>query len=163
MTAHAFCPTPIGDLLLVAEEGALTMLHLPGRHTPAPPGAHDPEALARPIAQLTEYFAGERQTFDLELAPHGTPFEQEVWARLADIPYGHTTTYAAMAAELGRPRATRAVGRANGRNPLAIVLPCHRVVGSDGKLTGYAGGLEMKAALLDLERTVAWSGVPSGA
>ena len=162
MTAHALCPTPLGDLLLVAEAGALTELHLPGRHGPAP-GEHDPAALREPIAQLREYFAGERQAVELALAPHGTAFERAVWALLAEIPYGHTTSYAELARQLGRPTATRAVGRANGRNPLAIVLPCHRVVGSDGKLTGYAGGLEMKAALLDHERTYAWGGVASSA
>jgi methylated-DNA-[protein]-cysteine S-methyltransferase len=115
----------------------------------------DASAFARVVAQLEEYFAGRRTTFDLELAPRGTAFQLTVWRRLAAIPYGTTMTYGAIARELGRPTASRAVGAANGKNPIAIVVPCHRVIGEGGALTGYAGGMENKRALLDLEaRTV---------
>ena len=101
--------------------------------------------------QLDEYFAGDRQEFDLPLAPAGTPFQRQVWEALASIPYGEVTSYAALADRLGRPGSARAVGAANGANPLAIVVPCHRVVGADGTLTGYAGGLDAKRTLLTLE------------
>ena len=102
--------------------------------------------------QLGEYFAGKRRRFDLELAPEGTPWELEVWRKLVEIPYGETLSYAELARRLGRPEAVRAVGAANGKNPISIVIPCHRVIGSDGSLTGYGSGLEVKAALLGLER-----------
>ncbi|HVJ94578.1 MAG TPA: methylated-DNA--[protein]-cysteine S-methyltransferase, partial [Labilithrix sp.] len=97
------------------------------------------------------YFAGQRTSFDLELAPRGTPFQRDVWRALLSVPYGRTTTYSAIARSIGRPLAVRAVGAANGRNPLAIVVPCHRVIGNDGSLTGYAGGLDNKRFLLELE------------
>ena len=103
-------------------------------------------------AQLVEYFAGERTSFDLPLAPTGSDFQQKVWAALRTIPYGDTWSYGRLAEAIGQPGAARAVGLANGRNPISIVVPCHRVVGSSGKLTGYAGGVERKAFLLDLER-----------
>jgi methylated-DNA-[protein]-cysteine S-methyltransferase len=102
--------------------------------------------------QLGEYFAGRRRRFDLELAPEGTRWEIEVWRKLVEVPYGETVSYAELARRLGRPEAFRAVGAANGKNPISIVIPCHRVIGSDGSLTGYGSGLEVKAALLDLER-----------
>ena len=114
-------------------------------------------ALAGVRAQLAEYFAGERTRFDLELAPAGTPFQLEVWEALRRIPYGGTRSYGELAAELGRPGSARAVGAANARNPISIVVPCHRVVGSAGALTGYAGGVEAKRALLDLERAPLFS------
>ena len=101
--------------------------------------------------QLAEYFAGARRAFALPLAPAGTEFERRVWQALSAIPYGETRSYAEVAREIGRPEACRAVGRANGRNPIAVVIPCHRVIGSDGSLTGYGGGLELKRLLLDLE------------
>ena len=144
--------TPIGDLLLVADsDGALTAVHLPGRHG-STAGMQRDDALLEPARrQLTEYFAGERTTFDLPLRPTGAPFQLRVWERLATIPYGETTSYGEIAAELGQPTASRAVGAANGRNPIAIVVPCHRVIGANGSLTGYAGGLDQKRALLDLE------------
>ena len=103
--------------------------------------------------QLEEYFAGTRTTFDLPLDLHGTTFQRAAWQALAEIPYGETRTYAEQAARLGRPAAARAVGAANGRNPLSIVLPCHRVIGSDGALRGFAGGLDVKAALLAFEQS----------
>ena len=105
-------------------------------------------------AQLGEYFAGDRTTFDVDLDLHGTPFQQQVWARLQAIPYGATATYGALATDLGSPGASRAVGMANNKNPVAIIVPCHRVVGASGDLTGYAGGLDRKRFLLDLEAGV---------
>ena len=111
--------------------------------------------LAQTARQLDEYFAGTRIAFDVPLDLHGTPFQLDAWRALAEIPYGTTRSYAEQAARLGRPKASRAVGAANGRNPVSIVLPCHRVLGSDGSLTGFAGGLEAKRSLLEHERTVA--------
>ena len=144
--------TPIGELMLTADDdGALTGVNLPNRH-PDPAGwERDDGLLADARRQLTEYFAGERSTFDLPLRPAGAPFQLRVWEALLRIPYGETASYGEIARELGHPTASRAVGAANGRNPIAIVVPCHRVIGSNGSLTGYAGGLECKRALLDLE------------
>jgi methylated-DNA-[protein]-cysteine S-methyltransferase len=144
--------TPIGELLLIADaDGALTAVHLPGRHGPTA-GMRRDDALLEPARrQLSEYFAGERTAFDLPLRPQGAPFQLRVWEALTRIPYGETASYGEIAAGLGHPAASRAVGAANGRNPIAIVVPCHRVIGADGSLTGYAGGLECKRALLDLE------------
>ena len=144
--------TPIGELLLIADpDGALTAVHLPGRHGSTAGLERDDALLAPARRQLTEYFAGRRRDFDLPLRPEGAPFQLRVWERLRSIPYGETAAYGELAAELGHPGAARAVGAANGRNPLAIVVPCHRVIGASGALTGYAGGLECKRALLDLE------------
>jgi methylated-DNA-[protein]-cysteine S-methyltransferase len=112
----------------------------------------DRQALRQAIDQIEAYFAGTLRQFRLALAPQGTPFQQAVWRALQDIPYGATTSYGDLARQLGKPQASRAVGAANGRNPLALVIPCHRVVGSTGKLTGYAGGLKTKEALLAFER-----------
>jgi methylated-DNA-[protein]-cysteine S-methyltransferase len=127
---------------------------------------HPPPAFAQAItratpvlraaaAQLAEYFAGKRRTFDLPLAPHGTPFQLAVWSALRAIPYGETRNYAELARAIGRPTASRAVGAANGKNPLGIIVPCHRVIGASGALTGYAGGLSAKRWLLELEATAA--------
>jgi len=102
--------------------------------------------------QLEEYFAGERTIFDIPLAPEGAPFEREVWRALEEIPYGETVSYGEIARRVGQPTAARAVGTANGRNPIAVIVPCHRVIGADGSLTGYGGGLERKRLLLELER-----------
>lgn len=159
--AHQF-PTPLGDALAVADaDGALTRLTLRAAHTdPAsalrlPPG-ETPHWDAAPfdalVAQLGEYFAGTRRAFDLPLAPRGTSFQRAVWDELTRIPHGDIVTYGQLAARLGSPGASRAVGLANGANPLWIVVPCHRVVGASGTLTGYAGGLDIKRALLTLER-----------
>ncbi len=146
--------SPIGELTVVAEDGALVGLYMTG-HRPAPDpesfGERVDDALPAATAQLAEYFAGERTAFDLPLAPRGTAFQQAVWAALRDIPYGETRSYGELAAALGRPGASRAVGLANGHNPISIVVPCHRVVGAGGKLTGYAGGMERKSWLLALE------------
>ena len=111
-----------------------------------------PAACAHVVDQLDSYFRRERKSFDLEVAPEGTAFQREVWSALRDIPYGETRSYGELAAQLKRSEAARAVGAANGANPVAIVIPCHRVIGADGKLTGFGGGLELKARLLDLER-----------
>ena len=157
MKFYEMCPSPLGDLLLVADGKHLTGLHfidqkyLPSRdgdwhHEPALP------VLIETRRQLDEYFAGARQCFELPLAPIGTAFQQRVWYALQRIPYGATTTYGEIAQRLDCPLASRAVGAANGRNPIGIVVPCHRVIGSQGQLTGYAGGLHRKQALLALER-----------
>ena len=144
-------PSPLGPLRLVARGAGLAGVYLPDR--PAPDAvAGEVPVLARAAAQLAEYFAGTRRTFELPLAPDGTPFQQRVWTALLAIPFGETRGYGELARALGRPSAARAVGAANGRNPLAIVVPCHRVIGAAGALTGYAGGLAMKRWLLDHER-----------
>ena len=153
MTAYATLESPIGPLLITADDGALSRLYMaPFAIDPA--WANDPGALAEPAHQLSEYFAGERTEFELELAPAGTGFQQRVWALLRGIPYGETTTYGALANALGNPRSVRAVGLANGRNPISIVVPCHRVIGADGTLVGYGGGLERKRTLLAHEAEV---------
>jgi methylated-DNA-[protein]-cysteine S-methyltransferase len=151
-------PSPLGELLLIADGERLTGLYLPSghdaRHASAHPGTarRDDGAFAAARRQLTEYFGGERATFDLPLAPPGTPFQQRVWTELQALGHGETTTYAELARRIGRPTAIRAVGAANGANPVSIVIPCHRVIGSNGTLTGYGGGLEAKRFLLELER-----------
>lgn len=138
--------TPIGPLTLQADENAVTAIRFSAG------GAQDASPLLDAAeAQLREYFAGARRTFDLPLAPHGTAFQQRVWAALRAIPYGETRTYGELAAAIGNPSASRAVGMANHRNPIPIIIPCHRVIGANGTLTGYAGGLEIKRRLLALE------------
>lgn len=141
--------SPIGALLVAGDGDALTAVHMDG--SPGPGWRRDRTALREATSQLRAYFAGELREFDLPLAPHGTPFQQAVWAALREIPYGHTISYAELAAAVGRPRSARAVGAANGRNPIAVVVPCHRVIGASGALTGYGGGLDRKRLLLDLE------------
>ncbi len=147
--------SPLGEILLAGNEYGLTQVAFQDGESPLSPAAdwqRDDAVWATAVSQLTAYFAGELQTFDLPLAPKGTPFQQKVWAHLQTIPYGRTITYGTIAQELGNPNSSRAVGAANGRNPIAIIIPCHRVIGSNGKLTGYAGGLLVKEALLALER-----------
>lgn len=148
--------SPLGTLLLTGDGRALTGVYLP-RHRQSPvvtdAWRRDDEVFADARSQFDGYFAGARRGFSLRLAATGTPFQQAVWQQLASIPYATTTTYGAVAAVLDRPAAIRAVAAAVARNPLSIVVPCHRVVGADGTLTGYAGGLAAKAWLLDLERT----------
>ncbi len=151
---HASVDSPIGELLLVSDGYALHGLYMQAGRKPmtiAPGWKHDPSALADPRAQLTEYFAGERTSFNLELVMHGTMFQRRVWRALQDIPYGQTISYCALARRLEQPSAARAVGLANGRNPLSVIVPCHRVIGANGTLTGYGGGTERKRLLLDLE------------
>ena len=139
--------TPIGRLWLARDEDGLSGIGFTGTGRPR---SSDP-LLLEAAEQLHAYFAGERERFDLPMSLHGTEFQRRVWAAVASIPYGTSTTYGALAGELGRPTACRAVGAAHGRNPLPIVIPCHRVVGVSGGLTGYGGGLERKRALLALE------------
>jgi methylated-DNA-[protein]-cysteine S-methyltransferase len=158
--------TPIGPLTLVATDAGLHEIHFPGGRGTA--GERPPEAdrtaspdrpvhpvLAATVEQLEEYFAGRRQDFDLPLAPTGTPFQLTAWRALCEIPYAATVSYGEQARRLGDPNKTRAVGAANGQNPIPIVIPCHRVVGAGGKLVGFGGGLETKAWLLDHERRTA--------
>ena len=144
-TTHS---SPLGPILLRSDGEALRELTFAeGSDAPAADAV-----LGAACAQLDEYFAGERTSFDLPLRLDGTPWEQRVWTELQTIPYGETVTYGELALRLGAPTAARAVGSANGRNPISIVVPCHRVIGATGKLTGYAWGVERKAGLLDLER-----------
>lgn len=142
--------TPVGPVRLAAEDGFLTELTF-GAGTQTV-GQEDSEILDRAERQLMEYFDGRRREFDLPLRPKGTPFQLENWRALQQIPYGETATYGDIARRIGRPKAFRAVGMANHSNPISILIPCHRVVGSDGSLTGYGGGLEVKRFLLDLEQ-----------
>jgi methylated-DNA-[protein]-cysteine S-methyltransferase len=149
--------SPLGELLLVGDGRALTGLYMLPQHRHAPSvGAgwrRDPAPFREAAGQLEAYFAGELTAFDLPLAPRGTAFQRDVWAALLEIPYGRTVTYSELAQAVGRPGAARAVGAANGRNPISIVVPCHRVVGAGGALTGYGGGVERKRMLLELEAT----------
>ena len=151
---HTLIDTPIGELTLVNTDGVLSGLYMV-EHRPSPDrtsfGSRTTEGFDEARTQLDEYFAGERTRFTLPLAPAGTDFQRTVWAALAEIEYGTTCTYTAVAAAVGRPTAVRAVAAANARNPLCIVVPCHRVIGRSGKLTGYAGGLDRKRLLLDRE------------
>ncbi len=156
---HHSVASPLGSLLLVADDAdRLRGLYLPDHKggPAAAPGHHDAGGVIdRAAVELDEYFAGERTVFDLPLATAGGPLEERVWAALAGVPYGTTTTYGQIARSLGMgPGAARAVGSANGRNPLSIIVPCHRVVGASGSLTGYAGGLEAKRRLLAHEARV---------
>jgi methylated-DNA-[protein]-cysteine S-methyltransferase len=143
--------TPLGPLTLHAGAGGICGLTFPGRGAPRDETARDPAALAPAARQLDEYFAGERTAFELRLDLRGTPFQRRVWAALLEIPYGTTVTYTELAEAVGRPDIVRAVAAAVGRTPVPIVVPCHRVVGANGALTGYGGGLHRKQALLDLE------------
>src|SRR5580693_2240557 len=147
--------SPVGPLLLVADAAGLRqILFVNGRHQarPDPAWKQDPAPLEKTITQLRSYFAGEREEFDLSLAPEGTKFQQDVWRQLCEIPFGETISYGELARRIGNPQASRAVGLANGSNPIPIVIPCHRVIGSNGKLTGYGGGLPIKEKLLALEK-----------
>lgn len=147
-------PSPIGELLLRSDGQALTGLQMEESNHPVHPTAswiRDPAPFRKVCRQLDEYFAGTRTAFDLPLAPEGTPFQTRVWRALRAIPYGEKAGYGEIAARIGAPGAARAVGGANGRNPIAIVIPCHRVVGSNGSLTGFGGGLDRKRFLLELE------------
>ncbi|GAA1484398.1 methylated-DNA--[protein]-cysteine S-methyltransferase [Brachybacterium fresconis] len=154
---HRRLPTPLGTYVIAAEGDAVTGLWREEQsHFPAPDRLGEPTPAADPLLdaaaeQLLAYLAGEREDFDLPLAPRGTAFQHAVWARLRTIPRGTTTTYGRIAQDLERPRAAQAVGAAVGSNPISIVVPCHRVLGTSGSLTGYAGGIETKQALLALE------------
>jgi methylated-DNA-[protein]-cysteine S-methyltransferase len=147
--------SPIGELLLVSDGEALTGLSMQDARRPRPIEPHwQPAPLDEPRRQLEEYFAGERTTFELPLRPHGSDFQRDVWRALTEIPYGETRSYGEIARRIGRPDAVRAVGAANGANPIAVIVPCHRVISADGSLTGFGGGLERKRTLLDIERGV---------
>jgi len=154
MTTYTTYESPLGTLLLVAEDGVIVRLALPGA-TPETSWARDDRAFAEARKQLADYFAGRRRDFDLPLAPRGTKFEMKVWSALRKIPYGETVSYADIARAIGNPHGARAVGQANGRNPIAIVVPCHRVIASGGKIGGYGGGVPAKRKLLALEQGVA--------
>jgi methylated-DNA-[protein]-cysteine S-methyltransferase len=153
--------SPLGSLRLVGDGAALTaVLPSGGPGDPGPAGpaggwVHDPTGFEAAVAQLDAYFAGRSDRFDLPLGAGGTAFERQVWQALAEIPYGTTATYGELAARIGRPGAARAVGAAAGRNPLLVVVPCHRLVGADGALTGYRAGIDRKRWLLDHEAAVA--------
>jgi methylated-DNA-[protein]-cysteine S-methyltransferase len=151
-TRYTVMTSPVGELLLTATDDGLTGVQFaPHLTTPDRRGQRDDAAFSDVVAQLEEYFAGRRTTFDLRLAPTGTPFQRSVWDAIAAIPYGKTISYATVASRIKRPTAARAVGAATGRNPIVIIVPCHRVVGADGSLTGFGGGLDRKTLLLDLE------------
>ncbi len=152
---HTVVDSPVGPLTLVATDGVLSGLYMDRqRHLPAAEafGEPNPTPFAAPRDQLTEYFDGRRTEFDLPLAVAGTQFQLTVWAGLREIGYGETMSYAELADRIGRPGASRAVGLANGKNPIGIIIPCHRVIGSSGSLTGYGGGVARKQHLLDFER-----------
>ena len=154
MTYYCEIPSPVGRLLLSGNEKALSGISFRGGSRAAAVAAgwrHDREPFREAIAQLEAYFEGERREFDLVLAPEGTGFQRSVWAMLRTIAYGETITYGELAARLGRAGSSRAVGAANGRNPIPIVIPCHRVIGANGSLTGFGGGLHVKRRLLALE------------
>ncbi len=151
-TSTTLYSSPIGLLRIVVDEaGCLCEIHFDGDREPLGPHTDSAQACAHVVAQLEEYFAGRRQTFDLELAAMGTEFQRDVWGELCRIPYGKTISYGELARRIDRPKAVRAVGQANGRNPIPIVVPCHRVIGATGTLTGFGGGLPTKRALLELE------------
>ena len=159
MRTHTVIDTPVGPLTIVAEKGQIRCLYMDlQRHRPdddelgeLEPRGRDIEPFKAAADQLDAYFAGDLTTFDLPLAPRGSEFQQRVWAALQEIPYGETESYGQLAERIGSPGGARAVGLANGRNPIGIIIPCHRVVGADGSLTGYGGGIERKRQLLDLE------------
>ncbi|WP_151770156.1 methylated-DNA--[protein]-cysteine S-methyltransferase [Streptomyces abyssomicinicus] len=158
MKQHTVVESPYGVLTLVADDGVLCGLymteqrHRPGEETFGTRVGVDEEPFPAAVEQLEAYFAGELREFDLPLRMNGTAFQRSVWERLRAIPYGETRSYGQLAAELGSPGASRAVGLANGRNPVGIIVPCHRVIGAGGSLTGYGGGLERKERLLAFER-----------
>lgn len=164
MLANAtILPSPVGDLLGLADRKSGALTHLlfcdrdPIERAEAEAGdrvVFDPVPFAAVAQQLGQYFAGSRREFDLHLDPRGTGFQRQVWTELARIPWGATISYGELADRIDNPRAVRAVGRANGRNPISIILPCHRVIGADGTLTGYGGGLPRKRLLLELEGSV---------
>jgi len=156
LTCYTRMESPVGPLQLVADDSGLRRIDFINGRSPleADPQWHeeDVEPLRETMRQLRAYFAGELEAFDLKLAPAGTVFQLSVWHHLCEIPFGETISYGELARRLGNPKACRAVGLANGSNPIPIVIPCHRVIGSNGKLTGYGGGLPIKEKLLGLER-----------
>lgn len=162
MRTHTVIDSVVGTLTLVAEEGAIVGLYMDlQRHRPDDDALGEPDTRGREVEpftsaadQLDAYFAGQLTRFDVPLAPRGSEFQRRVWAALQEIPYGRTESYGELAERIGSPGGARAVGLANGKNPIGIIIPCHRVVGADGSLTGYGGGLDRKKTLLDLELAV---------
>ena len=153
-TFYSYCPSPVGDLLLAGDGCNLQIIGFPegkARTRHEDEWVRDDAKFIEVKKQLAAYFAGELKTFDLALAPQGTEFQQSVWQALRSIPYGQTCSYGEIAQQIGKPKASRAVGAANGQNPIPIIIPCHRVIGSTGKLTGFGGGLAAKETLLSLE------------
>jgi methylated-DNA-[protein]-cysteine S-methyltransferase len=152
---YSYLDTPIGTLLIAGDDHSIHRIEFPSHGKARRPEPDWRESTRGPVAeairQLREYFAGRRSDFDLPLAPQGTAFQKTVWDRLLEIPYGETISYGELARRVGNPKASRAVGAANGQNPIPIVIPCHRVIGSNGKLTGFGGGLPVKETLLALE------------
>ncbi len=159
LRTHTVVDSPVGALVLTAGDGVLAGIYMEqSRYPPTPEllGERvDPAEVASVVDQLAGYFAGSRRVFDVPVALVGTPFQQRVWAALREIPFGETISYRELAERIGQPTASRAVGLANGRNPINIIVPCHRVIGSGGSLTGYGGGLHRKRHLIDFERRVA--------
>ncbi len=152
---YTHMPSPVGRLLLACSDAGLKCISFPdgkGARQPEAGWQADGSPLREVIHQLEEYFSGRLRRFDLVLEPEGSPFQRTVWKALCDIPYGATASYGEIAHRVGKPKAVRAVGGANGRNPIPIVIPCHRVIGSNGRLTGYGGGLPVKEFLLAMER-----------
>ena len=155
MINYTYMESPVGRLLLAGDDDGLRLVSFAegkGAREPKSDWRYHTEPLRSAVGQLSDYFAGNRRSFDLSLQLRGTPFQLTVWRALQDIPYGQTISYGELARRIGNPKASRAVGLANGSNPIAIVVPCHRVIGSNGKLTGYGGGLCHKETLLALER-----------
>ena len=146
--------SPIGPLTLASEDGTLVGVWFANAADIPPVGGECDAVLDRVRRELDQYFSGGRRTFTVPVAPDGTPFQRKVWAALQTVQYGTTTSYGAIAGQIGSPKAVRAVGTANGANPIPIVIPCHRIIGADGSLTGFGGGIERKRFLLDLERGV---------
>ena len=151
MSFRIFRDFPFGRFGVEEKEGAVTHLYLNPAGAVLPAEERETPLLAEAMRQLAEYFAGERREFELPLVPEGTPFMRRVWAELVKVPYGATATYGEIAERIGNPGGSRAVGLANNRNPIASIIPCHRIIGSSGKLVGYAGGVELKERLLALE------------
>ena len=152
---YTYCPSPLGDLLLAGDGEHLQLIGFPSGKARTHHEAdwlRDDAPFVEVVRQLNAYFAGELQDFDVALDPQGTAFQQSVWQALTAIPYGSTCSYGAIAEAVGKPKASRAVGAANGQNPIPIIIPCHRVIGSTGKLTGFGGGLPAKVTLLELEQ-----------
>lgn len=155
---YTYCPSPVGELLLAGDGERLQIIGFPAGKARTRHGAdwqRDEKPFVEIVRQLHAYFAGDLQEFDVPLDPQGTEFQRAVWDALVAIPYGNTCSYGAIAQAIGRPKACRAVGAANGQNPIPIIIPCHRVIGSTGKLTGFGGGLPTKEALLALEQRTA--------
>lgn len=156
-------PSLVGELTLLSDGECLTGLYMRRAPEPLPTWRKDPAPFATAVVELEAYFAGELTEFTVPVAPAGTPFQKRVWAALLEIPYGTTSSYRDIAERIGAPTAVRAVGMANGRNPVSIIVPCHRVIGANGSLTGYGGGLANKELLLELERRTVGATLPFGA